>query len=68
MRGPFVIYRTLQFSIATPPLHPCRYSVFRVISVDIPTRITGDNPIAIHLEAAVDNANEDEELPLAPWH
>jgi hypothetical protein len=39
-----------------------------VISVDIPARITGDNPILIHLEAAIDNANEDEELPLAPWH
>ena len=28
------------------------------------TNITGDDPIIIHL----DNANEDEELPLAPWH
>ena len=32
------------------------------------TNITGDDPITIHLEAAIDNANEDEELPLAPWH
>jgi hypothetical protein len=39
-----------------------------VISVDIPARITGDNPIVIHVEAAIDNANEDEDLPLAPWH
>jgi hypothetical protein len=39
-----------------------------VISVDIPAKITGDNPIVIHLEAAIDNANEDEKLPLAPWH
>jgi hypothetical protein len=39
-----------------------------VISVYIPARITGDNPIIIHIEAAIDNANEDEELPLAPWH
>jgi len=50
------------------PLSLCRYSVFRVISVHIPARITGDNPIIIHIEAAIDNANEDEELPLAPWH
>jgi hypothetical protein len=42
--------------------------VFTVMSVDIPAKITGDNPITIHLEAAIDNANEDEELPLAPWH
>ena len=38
------------------------------MSIDIPSKITGDNPITIHLEAAIDNANEDEELPLAPWH
>jgi len=44
------------------------YSVFTVMSIDIPAKITGDNPITIHLEAAIDNANEDEELPLAPWH
>ena len=23
---------------------------------------------SLHVEAAIDNANEDEELPLAPWH
>ncbi len=50
------------------PLSLCRYSVFRVISVHIPARITGDDPIRIHIEAAIDNGNEDEELPLAPWH
>ncbi len=32
------------------------------------TNITVDDPVTIHLEAAIDNANEDEELPLAPWH
>ena len=47
---------------------PCSYSVFTVQSVHIPAKITGDNPITIHLDAAIDNANEDEELPLAPWH
>jgi hypothetical protein len=46
----------------------CRYSVFTVISVHVPAKITGDNPIVIHVEAAIDNANEDEDLPLAPWH
>ena len=46
----------------------CRYSVFAVISVDIPARITGDNPITIHLQAAIDGANEELDLPLAPWH
>jgi hypothetical protein len=45
-----------------------RYSVFTVMSVDFPAKITGDNPITIHLEAAIDNANEDEGLELAPWH
>jgi len=44
------------------------YSVLSVQSVHIPAKITGDDPITIHLEAAIDNANEDEELPLAPWH
>jgi hypothetical protein len=39
-----------------------------VISVDIPAKITGDNPIVVHLEAAIDNANEADDLPLAPWH
>ena len=46
----------------------CRYSVFTVISIHIPAKITGDNPIVVHVEAAIDNANEDEGLPLAPWH
>ncbi len=30
--------------------------------------MAGDNPVLVHLEAAIDNANEDEDLPLAPWH
>ena len=47
---------------------PCRYSVFTVKSVHFPAKITGDSPITIHLEAAIDNVNEDETLPLAPWH
>ena len=51
-----------------PHLAACSYSVFTLQSVHIPAKITGDNPITIHLDAAIDNANEEEELPLAPWH
>jgi hypothetical protein len=40
----------------------------QLIDVSIPAKITGDDPITIHLEAAIDNANEDEGLALAPWH
>ena len=28
----------------------------------------GTYPVVVHIEAAIDNADEDEELPLAPWH
>jgi hypothetical protein len=28
----------------------------------------GTHPIVVHIEAAVDSVDEDEELPLAPWH
>ena len=49
-------------------LSPCSYSVFTVLSFHVPAKITGDDPVTIHLQAAIDNANEDEELPLAPWH
>jgi hypothetical protein len=44
------------------------YSVFTVMSVHVPAKITGSNPVVIHIEAAIDNADEDDELPLAPWH
>ncbi len=47
---------------------PCSYSVFTVLSFHVPAKITGSNPIVVHIEAAIDNADEDEELPLAPWH
>jgi hypothetical protein len=47
---------------------PCSYSVFTVKSINIPAKITGSNPVVIHIDAAIDNADEDEELPLAPWH
>ncbi len=51
-----------------PHLAPCSYSVFTVLSIHIPAKITGSNPVVVHLDAAIDNADEDEELPLAPWH
>jgi hypothetical protein len=52
------------------PPHPVprSYSVFNVLSFHVPAKITGDDPVTIHLQAAIDNANEDEKLPLAPWH
>ncbi len=52
----------------TPPPRPCSYSVFTVMSFHVPAKITGSNPVVVHLEAAIDNADEDEDLPLAPWH
>ena len=51
-----------------PHLAPFSYSVFTVLSIHIPAKITGSNPVVVHIEAAIDNADEDEELPLAPWH
>ena len=54
-----------------PPLtllSPCSYSVFTVMSFHVPAKITGSNPVVIHIEAAIDNADEDDGLPLAPWH
>jgi hypothetical protein len=42
--------------------------VFTAMSFHVPAKITGSNPVLIHLEAAIDNADEDEDLPLAPWH
>ena len=54
--------------LCTPHPASCSYSVFTVLSFHVPAKITGDDPVTIHLQAAVDNANEEEELPLAPWH
>jgi hypothetical protein len=51
-----------------PHCAPCSYSVFTVLSIHIPAKVTGSNPVVVHIEAAIDNADEDEELPLAPWH
>ena len=57
--------------LCPPPLtllSPCSYSVFTVMSGHVPAKITGSNPVVIHIEAAIDNADEDDGLPLAPWH
>ena len=42
--------------------------MFTVVSIHIPAKITGSNPIVVHIDAAIDNADEDEELPLATCH
>ena len=42
--------------------------MFTVVSIHSPATLTGSNPIVVHIDAAIDNADEDEELPLAPWH
>jgi hypothetical protein len=42
--------------------------VFSVLEINVPAKITGSNPIVVHIQAAIDNAEEDEDLPLAPWH
>ena len=56
-------------ALPTPQLNTaCRYSVFTVVSIHIPAKITGSNPIVVHIDAAIDNADEDEELPLATCH
>jgi hypothetical protein len=38
------------------------------MSFHVPAKITGSNPVVIHIKAAIDNADEDDDLPLAPWH
>ena len=45
-----------------------RYSTFTVQSVDFKSNPTSANPHEIHLDVAPDNKDEDESLPLAPWH
>jgi hypothetical protein len=50
-------------SMIIPPCVPCRYSVFTVLSIHVPAKVFGDNPVIIHIEAAIDNANEDDDLP-----
>ena len=44
------------------------FSVFTVVSVHVPSKPTAGNPIVIVLEAAVDNRDEPDDLPLSPWN
>ncbi len=45
------------------------YSVFTVTSVTMPAsgKPNASNPIVIELQAAIDNREEPEDLPLSPW-
>ena len=45
------------------------YSVFTVLSVTMPAsgKANASNPIVIQLQAATDNREEPEDLPLSPW-
>ena len=45
------------------------YSVFTVLSVSMPAsgKANASNPIVIQLQAATDNREEPEDLPLSPW-
>ena len=45
------------------------YSVFTVTSVNMPAsgKPNASNPIVIELQAAIDNREEPEDLPLSPW-
>ena len=46
------------------------YSVFTVSSVAVPAsgKPNASNPIVIELQAAIDNREEPEDLPLSPWN
>lgn len=46
------------------------YSVFTVLSVVVPAsgKANASNPIVIQLQAAVDNREEPDDLPLSPWN
>ena len=43
------------------------YSVFTVMRVAWQANPTGSNPHVVELKAAIDNKEEPENLPLAPW-
>ncbi len=44
------------------------FSVFTVVSAHAPVKPTTSNPIVIVLEAAIDNRDEPDELPISPWN
>ncbi len=46
------------------------YSVFTIVTVTMPAsgKPNASNPIVIVLQAAVDNREEPEDLPMSPWN
>jgi hypothetical protein len=44
------------------------FSVFTVVSAHAPVKPTASNPIVIVLEAAIDNRDEPDDLPISPWN
>jgi hypothetical protein len=44
------------------------YSVFTVLSLHVPDRASVQDPVVVQVEAAMDNTEEAEDLPLAPWY
>lgn len=44
------------------------YSVFTVQSAEWSDNPDDDTPHVIHLQAAIDNRKEPNDLPLAPWY
>ena len=44
------------------------FSVFTVVSAHAPVKPTASNPIVIVLEAAIDNRDEPDDLPVSPWN
>ena len=44
------------------------FSVFTVVSINVPPKPTASNPIVIVLEASIDNRDEPDDLPISPWN
>ena len=44
------------------------YSVFTVLSLHVPDRPSVQDPVVVQVQAAMDNTEEAEDLPLAPWY
>ena len=44
------------------------YSVFTVLSLQVPDRPSVQDPDVVQVQAAMDNTEEAEDLPLAPWY
>jgi hypothetical protein len=44
------------------------YSAFTVLSFNQPAHPTAADPVVIRIQASLDNQEEPEDLPLAPWY